>query len=256
LVTLNRPEVLNAVNSQMHYELATIWPDLDRDNEVKVIVVTGAGKAFSAGGDLQMTTEMTKNVDALNKAYKEARDLVYNMINCEKPIIAAINGVAVGAGMAVALMSDITIMSEDARFNDGHIRLGVAAGDHICCILPLLISMSKTKYYVLTGDFITAKDAEKMNLVTEILPKDKVLPRALQIADVLSRGPQLAIRYTKRALNQWLRQAGITSFDLSCAVEMLTFVDKDVEEGIRALKAKEKPSFPTAQPDTFTRSKL
>ena len=154
LVTINRPEVLNATNDRLHWELTQIWLTLDADASARVAVVTGAGRAFSAGGDLAMVDANSRDPKRLARTMREASDIVYNMINLDKPVISAINGVAVGAGLVVALLADISIMSETARFTDGHTRLGVVAGDHAAIVWPLLCGMAKAKYYLLTSDFI------------------------------------------------------------------------------------------------------
>src|SRR5438552_908773 len=246
LVTLNRPDVLNATNARMHWELTQIWKTIDDDPAVKVVLVTGAGKAFSAGGDMEMIEQMAGNAAAVAQAMREAGDIVYNMINLDKPIVSAINGVAVGAGLAVALMADISIMSETARITDGHLRLGVGAGDHAAIIWPLLCGMAKAKYYLLTADFLDGKEAERIGLVSLCVPSDQVLPKAMEVATKLATGSQLAIRWTKRALNNWLRQAG-PIFDHSLALEMLGFFTDDVTEGLQALRDKRPPAFPSAQ---------
>jgi enoyl-CoA hydratase len=169
------------------------------------------------------------------------------MINMDKPVLSAINGVAVGAGLAVALLADISIMSETARLTDGHLRLGVAAGDHAMIIWPLLCGMAKAKYYLLTADFIDGKEAERIGLVSLCAPQEQVLPRALEVAQRLATGSQLAIRWTKRALNNWLRVAG-PIFDNSLALEMMGFFTDDVPEGLKAVREKRPPVFPSAQP--------
>ena len=171
-------------------------------------------------------------------------DLVYNMINCEKPIVSAINGVAVGAGVVVALLADISICAEDARLGDGHVRLGVAAGDHAAIIWPLLCGMAKARYYLLTGEMVTGAEAERIGLVSKAVPRDEVLDESLRVAGVLATGSQLAVRLTKRALNGWLRTAG-PIFDQSAAYEMLTFMGEDVKEGAAALIGKRPPDFPS-----------
>ena len=148
VVTINRPEVLNAANARLHWEFTQIWPVVDADPKTRVVVVTGAGKAFSAGGDLSLVEDMAGNPDALTRTMREASDLVYNMINLDKPVVSAINGVAVGAGLVVALMADVSIISETARFTDGHTKLGVVAGDHAAILWPLLCGMAKAKYYL------------------------------------------------------------------------------------------------------------
>ena len=246
LVTINRPEVLNAANARLHWEFTQIWPVVDADPKTRVVVVTGAGKAFSAGGDLSLVEDMAGNPDALTRTMREASDLVYNMINLDKPVVSAINGVAVGAGLVVALLADVSIISETARFTDGHTRLGVAAGDHAAIIWPLLCGMAKAKYYLLTADFIDGHEAERIGLVTMCVPPDQVVPKALDVADRLARGSQISIRWTKRALNNWLRQAG-PIFDQSLALEMLSFSYPDVREGVKAIREKRTPAFPSAK---------
>ena len=245
LATLNRPDVLNATNARMHWELTQIWKTIDDDPAVKVVLVTGAGKAFSAGGDMEMVEQMAGNAAAVAQAMREAGDIVYNMINLDKPIISAINGVAVGAGLAVALMADISIMSETARITDGHLRLGVGAGDHAAIIWPLLCGMAKAKYYLLTAEFIDGKEAERIGLVSLCAPAEKLLDKAWAVADKLAAGPQQAQRWTKRALNNWLRMAG-PIFDTSLAFEMLNFLGPDVKEGLAGIKEKRPPKFPSA----------
>jgi enoyl-CoA hydratase len=247
LITLNRPEKYNAADERMHGELARVWTDVAADPWTRVVVITGAGRAFSAGGDLAMVERMAGDYDRVSHMLSEMSDLVYNMINCEKPIVSAINGVAVGAGTVVALLADIAIAAEDAKIGDGHVKLGVAAGDHAAIIWPLLAGMAKARYYLLTGEMITGAEAERLGMVAKALPRDQVLDEALRVADALATGAQPAIRLTKKALNNWLRVAGPT-FDQSAAYEMLTFLGPDVVEGFTALREKRPPRFPSAQP--------
>ena len=247
LITLDRPEKYNAADEEMHSELARVWTDVAADPSVRVAVITGAGKAFSAGGDLAMVARMAGDYDRVSHMLREMSDLVYNMINCDKPIVSAINGVAVGAGAVAALLADIAIAAEDARIGDGHVRLGVAAGDHAAIIWPLLAGMAKARYHLLTGEMITGAEAERIGMVAKALPRDQVLDEALRVADGLATGAQQAIQLTKRALNNWLRAAGPT-FDQSAAYEMLTFLGPDVVEGYTALREKRPPRFPSAQP--------
>ena len=246
LITMNRPDVLNATNARMHWELSRVWLDIADDPETRVVVVTGAGRAFSAGGDLEMIEGYQNNLGVIAQVMKEAGDIVYNITNLDKPVVSAINGVAVGAGLAVALMADISIMSETARITDGHVRLGVGAGDHAAIIWPLLCGLAKAKYYLLTADFIDGKEAERIGLVSMCVPPEEVMSKALEVATKLATGPQLAIRWTKRALNHWVRQAG-PIFDHSLALEMLSFFSNDVPEGVKAIKEKRAPVFPSAQ---------
>jgi enoyl-CoA hydratase len=242
LVTINRPGSLNALDKALHRELSRIWFDIADDPDVRVVVLTGAETAFSAGGDFEMIVDQTKNIDRLAFMLKETGDIVYNMLGCDKPIISAINGVAVGAGLSIALLADISVMSTDARINDGHLRLGVAAGDHATLLWPLLCGMAKAKYYLLTAEFIDGREAERIGLVSRCVPPDEVLPVALQLAERIATGPQLAVRWTKRALNQWLRMAG-PAFETSLALEMLSFFGDDVEEGVRAIREHRRPRF-------------
>ncbi len=245
LVTMDRPDKYNAADEQMHGELARVWAEVSSDPETKVAVITGAGKAFSAGGDLAMVQRMAGDHDRVAHMLKEMSDLVYNMVNCEKPIISAINGVAVGAGTVVALMADISICALDARLGDGHVKLGVAAGDHAAILWPLLCGMAKARYYLLTGEMITGEEAERLGMVSKALPRDQVLDEALRVADGLASGSQQAIRWTKRALNNWLKMAG-PIFDQSAAYEMLCFMGPDVLEGAAALSERRAPRFPSA----------
>jgi len=244
-LTLDRPPV-NATDARMHWELAEVWRTIATDPAAHIVLVTGAGKAFSAGGDLSLLEEMAGNSAAVERSLREAADIVYNMINLDKPIISAINGVAVGAGLAVALMADISIMSTSARITDGHLRLGVGAGDHAAIIWPLLCGMAKAKYYLMTAEFIDGKEAERIGLVSLCAPPEKLMSKAWEVADRLAAGPQNALRLTKRALNNWLRVAG-PIFDASLAYEMLNFLEPDVAEGIAALKEKRPPRFPSAR---------
>jgi len=245
LITINRPEVLNATNDRLHWELTQVWLTFDADPTARVAIVTGAGRAFSAGGDLDMVDANARDPRRLARTVKEASDLVYNMINTDKPIVSAINGVAVGAGLVVALLADISIISETARVTDGHTKLGVVAGDHAAIVWPLLCGMAKAKYYLLTSDFIDGREAERIGLVSICVPADQLMAKAFEVADKLARGAQQALRWTKRSLNNWLRQAG-PIFDQSIALEMLTFMDEDVREGAQAIREKRAPTFPSA----------
>lgn len=246
LVTMNRPEKYNAADEVMHNELSRVWADVSRDPDTRVAVVTGAGRAFSAGGDLGMVERMAGDHERVSRMLSEMSDLVYNMINCEKPIVSAINGVAVGAGTVVALLADISVCARDARIGDGHVKLGVAAGDHAAIVWPLLAGMAKARYYLMTGEMVTGEEAERIGLVSKAVAREDVLAEALRIADGLAAGAQSAIRLTKRALNSWLRTAG-PIFDQSAAYEMLCFMGPDVIEGAAALREKRPPRFPSAR---------
>ncbi len=245
LVTIDRPEVLNAANERFHKELGWVWSVVDADDAVAVTVITGAGRAFSAGGDLSMIEAMTESYEATLEQLTDATALVEAMLASEKPVVSAVNGVAVGAGLAVALLADVSIVAETARLSDGHARLGVAAGDHAALLWPLLCGMAKAKYYLLTGEFVEGSEAERIGLVTRAVPEDQVLHEALAVADVLAATSASATRWTKRVLNHWLRQAAPV-FGESVALEMLGFLGPDAKEGVAALRQRRPPSFPSA----------
>src|SRR2546421_9623762 len=171
---------LATATERAHAEMARIWLDIDRDSAVRVAILRGAGKGFSAGGDMAMVEEMTRDFAVRARVWREARDLVYNMLNCSKIIVSAIHGPAVGAGLAAALMADISIAAKSARLIDGHTRLGVAAGDHAAIIWPLPCGMAKAKYYLLTSDEISGEDAERLGLVSLTCEQEKLMDTALE----------------------------------------------------------------------------
>ncbi|MCW5612714.1 MAG: enoyl-CoA hydratase/isomerase family protein [Rubrivivax sp.] len=246
LITINRPEVMNATNGRLHWELTKVWGVVNDDPKTKVAVITGAGdKAFSAGGDLNWITDMVGNAATINNVMTEASDIVYNVMACEKPVISAINGVAVGAGLAVAMMADISIMAEEAKITDGHVKLGVAAGDHAAICWPLLCGMAKAKYYLMTAEFVSGKEAERIGLVSLCVPRAQLMDKAMEVADKLAAGSQQAIRFTKRSLNGWMNMAR-PIFESSLAMEMLCFLGEDAKEGVAAVKEKRAPNFPSA----------
>lgn len=242
LLTLDAPEKLNATDGTLHLELSRIFRDVDDDPGVGAVVVTGAGSAFSAGGDLDWIADQVGDYPQTMRVMREAGDIVRTMIDCDTPIVSAINGVAVGAGLAVALLADVSVIGRDVRLTDGHLRLGVAAGDHAVAIWPLLCGMAKSKYYLLTSDFLDGAEAERIGLVTKAVDASEVLPTALQIATRLAAGPRDATRLTKRALNHWLRQS-LPAFEASLAYEMLNFLGPDAAEGLSALQEKRRPNF-------------
>lgn len=241
-ITFNRPERYNALDAIGHREITYVWREVDEDPDIDAVILTGAGKAFSAGGDFDMIDETIDDFDVRARTWKEARDLVYNILDCGKPIISAINGPAVGAGLVAGLMADISIVARSVSLTDGHTRLGVAAGDHAAIIWPLLCGMAKAKYYLLTCERLSGKEAERIGLVSLCVEDEKLQERALEVATSLSGGSQTAIRWTKYSLNNWLRMAGPT-FDTSTALEMLGFTGPDAKEGVRALREKRDPDF-------------
>jgi enoyl-CoA hydratase len=247
VITINRPEVMNATNGRLHWELTKIWGVVTDDAKTKVAVITGAGdQAFSAGGDLEWVAGMVGNPKEIANTMTEASDVVYNMLACDKPIISAINGVAVGAGLAVAFLADISIMAEEAKITDGHVKIGVAAGDHAAILWPLLCGMAKAKYYLMTAEFVNGKEAERIGLVSLCVPRAELMDKAMAVANKLAAGSQQAIRLTKRSLNGWMNMAR-PIFESSLAMEMLCFLGEDAKEGVASVREKRAPKFPSAQ---------
>ena len=247
VITINRPEVMNATNGRLHWELTKIWGVVTDDAKTKVAVITGAGdQAFSAGGDLEWVAGMVGNPKEIANTMTEASDVVYNMMACDKPIISAINGVAVGAGLAVAFLADISIMAEEAKITDGHVKIGVAAGDHAAILWPLLCGMAKAKYYLMTAEFVNGKEAERIGLVSLCVPRAELMDKAMAVANKLANGSQQAIRFTKRSLNGWMNVAR-PIFESSLAMEMLCFLGEDAKEGVASVREKRAPEFPSAQ---------
>jgi enoyl-CoA hydratase len=239
---------LSITNARMHAELARIWLDIDRDPETRVAILRGAGKGFSAGGDLAMVEEMTRDFAVRARVWREARDLVYNLINCSKMVVSAMHGPAVGAGLVAGLLADVSIAAKTARLIDGHTRLGVAAGDHAAIVWPLLCGMAKAKYYLLTCEEVSGAEAERLGLVSLVCEESELQAKALEVARKLAGGAQTALRWTKYSLNNWLRLAG-PAFDASLALEVLGFTGPEVKEGIASHREKRKPSFPPEPAD-------
>jgi enoyl-CoA hydratase len=233
---------LNAATESMHRDLARVWRSIDVDDAVRVVLVRGEGSNFSSGGDFDMIDRMIEDEATLLRVWKEASDLVYNLINCSKPVISAIRGSAVGAGLAVALLADVAVAAENARILDGHTRLGVAAGDHAIMIWPLLCGLAKARYYLLTNKSLSGAEAERIGLVAVAVPDAEVIEAAFDVARTLAAGSATAMRWTKHALNNWLRLAG-PSFDTSLALEFLGFRLADAREGLAAAREKRRPSF-------------
>ena len=233
---------MNSADAAMHTELGLIWRDIDADPAVSAVIFTGAGEVFSAGGDFGMIGNIIADHDTRLRNWKEAKDIVYNVINCSKPVVSAIRGAAVGAGLVCGILADISIASKTARIIDGHTRLGVAAGDHAAIIWPLLCGMAKAKYYLLLCDQLSGEEAERIGLVSMCVEDVELDAKALEVAVRLANGPQSAIRWTKYSLNNWLRQAG-PAFDASLALEFLGFTGPEVREGLQAYLDKRKPVF-------------
>src|SRR5436309_15162880 len=225
-----------------HRELADVWRDVDADPETSVVIIRGLGKGFSGGGSLELVEAMALDFDARARVWREARDIVYNVINCSKIVVSAMHGPAVGAGLVIGLLSDISIVAKNARIIDGHTRLGVAAGDHAAIVWPLLCGMAKAKYYLLLCDEVRGEEAERIGLVSLCVEEHELTDKARDIARRLAQGSQSALRWTKYSLNNWLRMAG-PAFDASLVLEMLDFSGPDVREGLASLREKRAPNF-------------
>jgi len=246
-ITLDGPG-LNSVGLDVHRQLADVWLAIDRDPDVNVALIQGAGKAFSAGGSFELLDALMNDDAVRLRVMREARDLVFNVISCSKPIVSAVHGVAVGAGLVAAILADVSVVGRTTRIIDGHTRLGVAAGDHAAVCWPLLCGMAKAKYYLLTCDELLGEEAERIGLVSLCVDDDAVQSRALEVATQLSQGSQSAIRWTKQTLNHWYR-AQTAILDASLAYEMIGFSLPDAREGLASHQEKRDPRFsgPTSE---------
>jgi enoyl-CoA hydratase/carnithine racemase len=245
-VTIDNPGRANALDAAGHAEITRIWRDAESDHRVRAVLVCGAGRNFSAGGDLDWVQSLADDEHARTAGLREARELVTNLVNFSKPVVSAVRGVAVGAGLVVGLLADVSVVSTDARLIDGHTKLGVAAGDHAALIWPLLCGLAKAKYYLLTCDPLDGAEAERIGLVSMAVSDEVVIDTATDIAIRLANGAPTAVRWTKHALNSWLRTA-LPHFDAALALEFLGFAGSEVQEGIAALREKRSPVFEFAQ---------
>jgi enoyl-CoA hydratase len=240
-ITLDRPG-LNSVDGPTHRQIADVWRTVDRDPDTRVALLQGAGKGFSSGGSFDLVDSLLDDRQRRAEVMREARDLVINVLDCSKPIVSAMHGVAVGAGLAAGLLADISIVGRTTRIIDGHTRLGVAAGDHAAICWPLLCGMAKAKYLLLTCDELLGEEAERIGLVSLCVEDDQVQARGLQVATQLAEGAQEAIRFTKLALNGWYRSQTPT-FDASLVAEFYGFGGPDVREGLASHQEKRAPRF-------------
>ncbi len=242
---------LNAVSPRMHRDIAEVWRTIDRDDDVDVVLVRGEGRAFSSGGSFELLGDMTDDYDTRTRVMREARDLVYNVINCSKPIVSAMHGVAVGAGLVVGILADISIAAKNARILDGHTRLGVAAGDNAVMSWPLMAGMAKAKYYLLTCDELRGEEAERIGLISMAVEEADLYETALGVCRKLQAVSPSAVRWTKYSLNNWYRAMG-PSFDASLALEFYGFGGPDPREGFSAIREKRRPDFTAATGDEST----
>jgi enoyl-CoA hydratase len=239
---------LNAVSPAVHRQLADVWVAIDRDPHTRVALISGEGKGFSAGGSFELLDEMINDYGARTRVMREARDLVRNVIDCSKPIVSAIHGPAVGAGLVAGILADVSVVARNAKILDGHVRLGVAAGDHAVISWPWLCGMAKAKYYLLTNRPLTGEEAERIGLVSLCVDDDRLLDEAMSIAVELAQGAQSAMRWTKHTLNHAYRLLD-PAFDASIAYEFYGFGGPDAAEGLASHREKRAPVFtgPTSE---------
>lgn len=242
-VTMNRPDQLNAMTWQMHEEASRLFYDLGMDDTIDVVVFTGAGRAFSAGGDIDGMKEMYEDTELFDRSIMEAKKVVFGILDCEKVIIAKVNGDAVGLGATMALFCDIIFAADHARFGDPHVRVGLAAGDGGAVIWPQAIGYARAKEYLLTGDLVSARDAEAMGLINHAVPADELDARVDAFAAKIGAGAMKSIKYTKTAINIGLKQLAHTMMDTCMSYEALTNRSEDHLEAINAFSEKRKPKF-------------
>lgn len=222
-IVLSRPEKANACRREDHGEFAGILRDVAVDDEVRAVLISSSGSAFSVGADYEYMEELLIDPDCLVELQAQARELVHAHIDLDKPVVCAMQGAAVGSGLMFGLMSDIVVADRDARLIDAHVAVGLAAGDGGALYWPLAAGLVRAKRHLLTGDLITAEEAQRYGLIAEVVDNGRCLERAREFAERFVALPQLAVRYTKRALNQWLRHGADIAFDYSLALEVQTF---------------------------------
>jgi enoyl-CoA hydratase len=242
-VALHHPDnELNAVDALLHHELAALFRALKREERARVIVLTGRGRAFSAGGHFEWLSTLT-DLSSLEPLRRDAKQLVWDLLDVEQPIVAALNGPAVGLGASIALLCDTIFMAEDATLADPHVRVGIVAGDGGAAIWPLVLGPARAKQYLLTGDPIDAAEACRLGLVNRVVAPEALEQEALAFARRLAAGAPLALRYTKQAVNKLVKDALNVAFDTSTALEIVTFQSEDHAEALAALREKRKPRF-------------
>jgi enoyl-CoA hydratase len=245
-ITMSRGR-MNAMDFEFHHSMTTIWQHIEEDPSVGAVILTGEGRAFSAGGDFELEEKLVNEFEWRARMWKDGRNLVKNMINFSKPLVSAINGAAAGGGLAAAILSDISIGARSAKIVDGHVRLGVAAGDHAAIIWPLLCGMAKAKYYLMTGEPLYSEEAERIGLISLCVDDDKLQETAVKVAVNLTKAAPSALRWTKLSMNNWLQMAW-PIFENSLALEILGFSGPDVVEGLKAYAEKREPRFNPVSP--------
>ncbi len=241
IATLNRPEKLNAVDRAMHTELTTLSLDANEDPDVRVLVITGAGRAFCAGGDFSGSAQSP--VRGGGQTMREARQIVDNLLDCEKPVITAVNGYAMGLGATVALLGDVVVAGKSATFADTHVRMGIGAGDGGQVIWPLLMGVNKAKFFLMTGDRLPAEEAERAGLVNFLVEDDQLMKQALEIADRLAAGPGQAIAASKMPINKYIKMVSNLVLPLSLKLEEANMAGEDAREAALAFQEKREPKF-------------
>ncbi|MDI3270598.1 MAG: enoyl-CoA hydratase/isomerase family protein [Bacillota bacterium] len=241
-IVFHTPKTRNSLDGEAHAELSRIWKDIHLDPSIRVVLVRGSGGHFSSGGDFSLVEAIASDYATRERLWWETRDLVQNLLDCSKPVVAAVEGVAVGAGLAVVMLADISVVSKSARLLDGHTRLGVAAGDHAVLTWPLLMGMARAKYHLLLNEPIRGEEAASYGLVSLAVEEEEVLPKARELARRLLQGAPSALRFTKYALNGWWRAHG-PIFDTSTALEFLGFTGPELQEGLRSHREKRPPRF-------------
>jgi enoyl-CoA hydratase len=241
-VTLANPRnKMNAVDGEMHAELVRLFEELKSERAARVVVLTGSGRAFSAGGDFGWMSGIATS--DLCELRREGKQIVWNLLDVEVPVVAAINGPAVGLGATLALLCDVIFMADTATVADPHVAVGLVAGDGGAVVWPLAMGPVRAKRFLLTGDALSATEAERLGLVNTVVTEDALAAEALAFAERLAAGAPLAVRYTKLAVNQLLKQAMTTAFDYSTAMELMTFVSADHAEALAALRDRRAPRF-------------
>ena len=234
---------MNTADNALHGELAEIWRDVDRDPSVNVAILTGAGKVFSAGGDFGMIQENIADFDARARQWREAKDIVYNLINCSKPVVSAMRGVAVGAGLVCGMLADVSIATKDCRIIDGHTRLGVAAGDHAAIIWPLLCGLAKAKYYLLLCEQVLGEEAERIGLVNRVVPKEALMAETISLLKTMLANAPLSLQYTIEAVNAGLDMSLEDAQDHEAALFAVLCSTADKTEGTSAFLEKRPAKF-------------
>ncbi|MEN2977713.1 enoyl-CoA hydratase-related protein (plasmid) [Tistrella bauzanensis] len=242
-LTMNRPESLNAVDAALHTELAQVFTDAARDEASDVIVLTGAGRAFCAGGDLAWQQQAADDPDSFEQTAVEAKQIIFSILDCEKPIIAKVNGPAVGLGCTMALFCDVIFANEDTFLSDPHVSVGMVAGDGGAVIWPQLIGYARAKEYLMTGDRIPARKAAEMGLINHAVPAAELDVAVSDFARRLEASAIKAVRWSKVSVNIGLKQLAHTIMDTSIAYEALTNVSADHREALAALREKRAPVF-------------